>query len=271
MDDGKQVEQTATSNLRPLAQAIAGRASEITRRVVAKLYENPFWEDRFGARGRRFSEEDGQYHLSYLGQALAAGDRGDVAILVNYARWLRGVLVSRGMSSRHLAENFTLLAAVLGKEPLPGIDGVEPGVEFLERAARSLRYEDGPASVLQAHEEAILASAIATICAQHAGWISPVPQQTTLRDFLDDELRTYLSYLADAVASGKLEIFTKYINWHSDFLMRRRKIAAAADVAKMPRAAGLLEPLERAVSAVDSQALQSVIAPIFAAARSAAG
>src|SRR5688500_6627102 len=55
-----------------LAERIGAKASELGRRAIVEMYQNPFWQERFGARGREMSEKDSQCHLSYLMQALSA-------------------------------------------------------------------------------------------------------------------------------------------------------------------------------------------------------
>ena len=83
-----------------LIERLEASAPELARRSIAEMYDNPFWQERFGSRGRENADRDGQYHVSYLIQALAARD---ASVLTNYARWLQTLLVSRGMSSRHIA------------------------------------------------------------------------------------------------------------------------------------------------------------------------
>ena len=89
-----------------LRQELASRAVILSQRVLDHMYENPFWMERYGERGRRFANEDSLHHINYLDQALAGGD---AAVFTRYAQWLRTVLVSRGMCSEHLAENGTAI------------------------------------------------------------------------------------------------------------------------------------------------------------------
>lgn len=242
-----------------LATAILACADELTREVVADIYEDPFWEARFGARGRRYSEEDGRYHLTYLAQALSAGEAGDAGVLCSYAQWLRTVLVSRGMCSLHLAENYERLAAALHERPLAGVGRA---VSFLEQAAAALRYEVGPAAVVQRRFDELLERAelaLALTRAQREGQSATAPLPS--RDGCRRELGYYLSYLADALASSRPELFAKHLQWSTAFLARQ------ASAQRLPQASELLRALEQAIADAADPELATITAPIVSAAR----
>lgn len=112
--------------------------------------------ERYGERGRRFADQDSLHHLRYLDQALAAGAP---RIFEKYALWLRSVLVSRGMCSAHLADNFRLLAAAIRDD---SISDAGPAILVLEAGAEVLRYEHGDAGRLQAAEARLLDAIRAT-------------------------------------------------------------------------------------------------------------
>ena len=57
--------------MKDLARRIQDASTRLTVSVVADMYRNPFWDERFGARGRTRAVEDGGHHLSYLAEALA--------------------------------------------------------------------------------------------------------------------------------------------------------------------------------------------------------
>ena len=170
-----------------LRTALKERARELSQQVLDGMYENPFWMERYGARGRQFADEDSLHHISYLEQALAAGD---AAVFVKYARWLRTVLISRGMCSAHLAENFHRLSEAIGAAGLPDAAAAQ---NILERGEHSLKYTEGDAAELQA-QEALLLTAV-----QHA-----LPPGHAMR--ADDQV--YLvSYLLDSIAIGNTTHF----------------------------------------------------------------
>jgi hypothetical protein len=173
-----------------LREALAARAVPLSQRVLDRMYENPFWTERYGERGRRFANEDSLHHIGYLDQALAAGD---AAVFERYARWLRSVLVSRGMCSEHLAENFRLLATAIAEEGLP--DAPRAG-EILRAGARSLDYDEGDAAKL----ESIRPRLVEVVRGAPDGSAPP----------RDDDCRYLVSYLIDAVATGDRAPFTAF-------------------------------------------------------------
>jgi hypothetical protein len=177
------------------------------------MYANPFWQERFGERGRLRAEEDGRYHLTYLAEALRAENP---EILVNYARWLQTVLTTRGMCSRHLAENFTRLAAAIRDEAAPGVD---EAARYLEVAETALTYADGPARAVQLAAPTLAERTVVELYARHPDWLrygGAAGQQRC-----QDDILYHLSYLADAVALGRADLFADYIRWIAAFLDRR--------------------------------------------------
>lgn len=161
-----------------LVRCLELKSPELSRRVVAEMYEDPFWQERFGERGRRYAEQDGQYHVSYLVSALALSNPD---ILTGYARWLQSLLVSRGMCSRHIAENFERLARAIAIE----VPDAEPAIAMLHAAREALRYDAGLARELQDRSEALVDAAAA-----HQDPPS-IPR---------DHAVSLLAYLADAMA-----------------------------------------------------------------------
>ncbi|HEY0252199.1 MAG TPA: hypothetical protein VGC41_11775, partial [Kofleriaceae bacterium] len=91
------------------------------------------------------------------------------------------LLVTRGMCSRHLAENFNRLAAVIEEEPWPDRTRA---IAILHAGAQALVYRDGDASQ-----------------------IDRVRVQVTA----EPELDTLLSYLADALAFEQPPWFATHV------------------------------------------------------------
>lgn len=164
-----------------LRQALAARAVELSQRVLDRMYENPFWMERYGERGRKFADEDSLHHVRYLDQAIAADD---AQVFERYARWLRTVLVSRGMCSEHLAENFRLLSQAIGDAALPD---AEVACRILQRGDDCLRYEAGQAAQLEQRREQLVTS------------VRDAVEGSRLRE---DDARYLVSYLVDATATG---------------------------------------------------------------------
>jgi hypothetical protein len=203
-----------------LASAIEPLATRLGERARRRIYRDPFWLLRYGDRGVRHSREDGDFHVKYLCQALREGDPG---LLARYGTWLRTLLVSRGMCSRHLAENFIFLADELRAE-LPS-EEAELASGYLAAAARALDYTEGPAGALSARAPQVSARAEREL---------PPPSPA-----VSQEVASATSYLADALANGASEIFTAYV----DLLGSSEEFALSA------RAEDLLHALSRAVVA----------------------
>jgi hypothetical protein len=189
-----------------LEQRLASAGSRLSERAVAEMYKDPFWSARFGERGRVHAGRDGEFHLEYLVEALAARDAG---VFEHYARWLREVLVSRGMCSLHLAENFDRLARAIDDEGWPDR---RRAIDTLRAGARVLVHLTGDAGVLDAARAQLVATAAAPL-----DGVRPV------------DLEHYLSFLADALAFGRRELFVKHVTFAASIAPRRDVLGAALD------------------------------------------
>ena len=105
--------------------------------AVEKLYERyPELDEKFGESGRKKCYEDNIHHFNYLE---SAADVGESKVFSDYALWLNSVLVSRGMKSDHLIDNFNCIM-----ESLEEAD-VEKGKAFklyLKQAIESIQTQD---------------------------------------------------------------------------------------------------------------------------------
>ena len=129
-----------------LAARLAARADVIAARSLAYMPHDAFWAARYGERGRRFAAEDAAHHLRYLCEALTGGAPD---VLARYARWLRDVLVARGMCTLHLEEHFRHLRSAVAAEAEAAL-----AVRYVDVAIDALRYPDGQA---RAAQDAVLA------------------------------------------------------------------------------------------------------------------
>jgi hypothetical protein len=206
------------------------------------MYEDPFWEARFGDRGRRFSQEDGQYHVTYLVEALTAGDPG---VLVRYIQWLNTVLVTRGMCSRHLMDHVQCLADAIEAE---GIPDPEPALSMLRAARDALLYAEGPGRAVQEAAAALAAEAAAALVASHPEWRepaeNPIAKRLGLREYLEREAEILLSYIADAVHLGDASLFARHARWAASHFAQSgaspdqvAETLAALDLAALPEGA----------------------------------
>jgi hypothetical protein len=196
-----------------VAQTLQDRADALVRRSVDAMYANPFWEDRFGERGRRYAEQDGHYHISYLVHALWFGTP---AIMTTYARWLQGVLIPRGMCTRHLAENYAKLRDAVRAER---ISDPEEALAYLQSAEDCLRYETGPARAVLDAAPQLAGNISSTVCTSRSDWYGGSLQAATAQ--CTEDVLYLLSYLADAVALEDASTFVGYVTWLAGFLGRR--------------------------------------------------
>lgn len=190
-----------------LVQRLEQSANTLSARVVKEMYQDRFWMARFGERGLEHTQQDGRFHVSYLVQALIASDPG---VLTRYARWLRSVLTTRGMCTRHLAENFERLARAIQEQVFDSASAVE----YLRAAGAALIDDAGPGRELQLASESIAAR----ICARELDPPSSAGGAAS-RDARADLLHL-LSYLADALSLGRSEHFLAHVRWLDGFFER---------------------------------------------------
>ena len=208
-----------------LLERLEAAALELARRSIAEMYDNPFWQERFGARGREMAERDGQHHVSYLIQALAARD---ASVITGYARWLQTLLVSRGMSSRHIAENFERLARAIRKD----IAEPEPALDLLAEATQALVYDSGPARELQKLAAPLARAVVDELERSHTAWFAAASSYASMaslesieqaeRARFEGELLDFIAYLADALHAARPELFVRHALWTSAYQVRRR-------------------------------------------------
>lgn len=211
-----------------LITALVAEGPRLNQRVLADMYADPFWEVRYGAQGRLHSRNDGVFHVKYLVSALQ-GD--DPALFVTYARWLRDLLVARGMCSRHLADHFERLADAIDAEPWPDRSRA---TSILRRGAASLAHTDGVAGLVEARRD-VLADALA-----EGG-----PAQ------LRADVVHLLSYLADALASGSrgaLDGFVAYLRGAHSASAVERLLDRVADDEALPASMRMVARSARTVS-----------------------
>jgi hypothetical protein len=119
----------------PREVAAAVRASDVIWRAF------PYFELRYGARGKRFGYSDCAYFLTLLGY-----DQGTINRQVE---WTAGVLAQRGMPSLLLELQLRVLGRILRREFLGGDRG-EPLLRAADalRDARRERLEDAEIAAL---------------------------------------------------------------------------------------------------------------------------
>lgn len=196
-----------------LVERLDRAADRFTERVLGEMYKNPFWQERFGERANRHGRQDGRFHIDYLMQAVGSDD---VAVFENYARWLQQVLTSRGMSSKHLAENFERLGRAISDERWA--DGAI-AVKVLDAGVSALRYRTGAAREVQEHARVIVVATAEVLYVRHPEWQERWGAAGRVRCI--DDIDYHVSYGADALALELPNVFIDYARWMADFLARR--------------------------------------------------
>lgn len=189
-----------------LADAIEELAPTLAAEAYRRMYEDPFWDERFGARGRKFAVEDGRLHAIYLAQAVVMDDS---SLLRSYAIWLRSVLTTRGMCTLHLAENFEHLGRLLREHELPD---VERALVFLDEAKRVLAYPAGPADELSRAAPRLVPTIVSSVLARH-------PALEGRTGFGAARVGYDLSFLADAVAFQRPAAWIAHVRFSAGFLV----------------------------------------------------
>lgn len=175
-------------------------AGALTDRVLAEMYKDPFWYARYGERADRHGRQDGDFHIKYLVTALQSNDS---KVMVEYARWLQQLLTTRGMCTRHLDDNFRLLADAITHA------NREAAVAMLEAARGGLRYPDGASRRVQERAAELRDRVTPALCAAHDGWTA---------DDCALEVEHLVSYIADAVALGDPAQFRAHVEWTRGYL-----------------------------------------------------
>jgi hypothetical protein len=191
---------------------LRAHAPAIARDATAAMYENPFWDERFGERGRKRAAEDAAYHVEYLAQSLAAGD---ASIMRGYARWLQPLLTSRGMCTRHIDESFARIGAAVAAR-VPHATAAE---EHVAAARDALVYAEGVPHELTRAAPDLARAATDALHERHPEWIERWGQRG--RERCLDDVAYHLSYAGDALALGRAEVFTDYVRFIDGFLARR--------------------------------------------------
>jgi hypothetical protein len=208
-----------------LIERLQAQSTPLSRRAIAEMYQNPFWQDRFGAHGREQAEQDAAGHLSHLLQALAASEP---SVLTNYARSLQTLLVSRGVCSRHISENFERLEHAIAEL----VPESTPAAELLRAARQALTYDDGPGRELQLLADPLAERALEALASRQPSWFSAASSYVSMASFESilqaerarwkGDLLELISYLADALHADRPELFSAHVVWTRGFLMRRQ-------------------------------------------------
>jgi len=197
--------------MQSLIRQVETHTQRLAELSVQDIYDDPFWFARYGEeRARRFGGEDAVFHVRYLVQAL---DARDVGVMERYARWLQGLLVARGMCSRHLARHFHGLHDALVRE---GLGEPPEALRYVRAAETALDWPEGPARDVREATPTLVAQAVRELA--NRGALTP-GQETRL----GEELHLQLSYLMDALGAKRPGLFVEHVCWYADFWPQRKQ------------------------------------------------
>lgn len=203
----------ATDRRQDIIEAIEKAESEVVAAMMAEFYQNPFWEARFGEKGRKHTQKDSNYNLRHLITAIAVDYPPSLS---EHYRWLRGLLVYRGMCTRHVRETIDLI----GRELSARMPDLWPDIALFHDASYAgLAYEHPLCQALEERESEITRAVTHRL-------LHPAPFQPTggdseqVRQIYLRETGYHLSYLIDAVQFGPQapHLFMAYVTFMGNHL-----------------------------------------------------
>jgi len=207
-----------------LADRLEAMSATLVARSLDYMPHDEFWERRYAARAGRFAREDGGFHVRYLVDALRAGSP---TVMAQYAKWLRDLLVPRGMCTLHLAEHFEHLSRAVEAE------GAVPALRYMRAGIDALSYDDGtPAAAVQRAADGI---------ARDVESLSPAPAGASRNSAW--ETRYLCHYTADALARMDPALLSSHVSWARDLY--------AADHGSADPFDAWLDAVSRSLAAID--------------------
>ena len=182
------------------ANQLVAETAAIVERSLVYMPGDAFWEQRYAARARRFAHEDGGFHVRYLADAIRASSP---TVMEQYSRWLRDLLVPRGMCTLHLSEHLEHVGHAV-------VDCIGEGQEgnYIRGAIDALRYESGVPRTIQDAAESV-SKAIPDLtpgAVRHSAF----------------KTRYLCHYAADALQRGTPELLSKHLDWSRSVLTASR-------------------------------------------------
>lgn len=193
-----------------LADRLQAGSATLVAQSLEYFPHDAFWELRYAERGRRFAREDGEFHVRYLADAVRAASP---TVMSEYAKWLRDLLVPRGMCSMHLAEHFEHLGKALERDA-----DLSTALPYLQAGIAALHYGGTPAGLIQDQADAIdqevrFSGAAIVTTVRNSAW----------------ETRYLCSYAADALARMDSQLIERHVRWARDLYVTQHANAAAFD------------------------------------------
>lgn len=226
----------------PACEILESARPLLTDAILADLYANTFWKNRFDDYGRGFARVDTQYHLNYLITALRSDSR---SIYPDYWVRYRLVMVQRGACTHHVHEFIDCTARQVGLVLREAFPLAEP---HFAASHLALEYDLPACRALSGQRDAIIERV--------TQMVSPLDDElkSTRRD-----MRYHLSYLEDAAALERPELFTQYAQWVRQFLMEFGLRPAGLAGALQALDEALMQMLPAESAAVFTAMLRSVV------------
>ena len=177
-----------------LADWLLANSDAIVAKSLGYMPRDAFWALRYAERAKRFANEDGAFHVRYLADAVRAHSQ---TVMSEYAKWLRDLLVPRGMCTLHLGEHLEYLARALESE-----SDAAPSIAYLRGAIEALNYGDSTAGAIQSR---------ARDCEQ----AQPGPRPPRFEEPRNSAWETqYLChYVADALHRSDPALLRAHVEW----------------------------------------------------------
>ena len=177
-----------------LADNLEATRATLVARSLEYMAQDEFWQRRYAARAQRFANEDGAFHVRYLVDALRAGSP---TVMAEYGKWLRDLLVPRGMCTLHLVEHFEHLWLAMEPEA-----GNAPALRYVRAGIDALAYpKESPARAVQqaaaAVEEQVPSLTPLSGTSRNSAW----------------QTRYLCHYVADAIARADEALLSTHVNW----------------------------------------------------------
>ncbi|HWI20611.1 MAG TPA: hypothetical protein VNT81_22805 [Vicinamibacterales bacterium] len=201
-----------TSASEARAARLLTESAAIVERSLVYMPGDAFWEQRYAERARRFAHEDGAFHVRYLADAVRASSP---TVMAEYARWLRDLLVPRGMCTLHLAEHLEHVGSAV-------VDCLGEGQEssYIQGAVDALRYDASAPRAIQEAAPALddhLKAVTPRLAARHSAF----------------ETRYLCHYAADALQRGTPALLASHVEWS-------RSVRAASGIDSVEHEAWLI-------------------------------
>lgn len=186
-----------------VVQAIESVREVVASKLLRRMYADPFWERRFGEKGRAYAQQDAHHNLDNLIRAIQFDiPHGPT----HHYSWLRDVLVHRGLSTLHLRQTIDRLGQALSEELPQEWPLIQP---YLEAGYEGLVYENPACQALAEDMETVAQAVTADLEEQGASLYERKEERRQEASFL-------LSYLLDAVENQETKIFTNFVHWQRE-------------------------------------------------------